>query len=68
MSNIDDSMAFLCNIIRLHRMRGATWKGPAGEPETAKPFLRDLFSATIGFEVLAGDLLRPSGQFPQSQP
>ena len=35
-----------------------------GDPQTAKLILRDLVNATIGFEVLAGDLLRPSGQFP----
>ena len=31
-----------------------------GDPQTAKLILRDLVNATIGFEVLAGDLHKPS--------
>ncbi len=31
-----------------------------GEPQTARPILRDLINATIGFEVLATETDRPS--------
>lgn len=31
-----------------------------GEPESAKPILRDLVNATVGFEALAGEIHKPA--------